>query len=90
MMAEYEEAGTGELDGLYLEEDSRRYYPMGAFATQLLGITTIDGVGQSGLEKSLDKYLSGKSGMVLDEIDGKGRQIDYGARNTLRRWTDPA
>lgn len=78
MYAEHRAAGTGALDGLYLEEDSRRFYPMGAFATQLLGLTTIDGVGQSGLEASLNRYLSGKSGTVLDEIDGKGREIAYG------------
>ena len=83
MYAEHRVAGTGVLDGLYLEEDSRRYYPMGAFATQLLGLTTIDGVGQAGLEASLDKYLSGKSGVVLSEIDGKGREIAYGEQEYI-------
>ena len=68
-------ADSGMLDGLYLEEDSRRYYPMGAFATQLLGLTTIDGVGQAGLESSLDAYLRGKSGYSLTEVDGKGRSL---------------
>lgn len=69
--------GDGSLKGLYLEEDSRRYYPNGAFATQLLGLTTIDGVGQSGLESMLNDYLSGRSGRVLGEIDGKGRELSY-------------
>lgn len=67
------------LDGLYLEEESKRYYPMGEFACQILGLTTIDGVGQAGLEKSLDSYLSGKAGRILEEIDGKGRELDYSA-----------
>ncbi len=80
MYAEHRAAGSKVLNGLYLEEDSRRFYPMGAFASQLLGLTTIDGVGQSGLEASLNRYLSGKSGAVLDEIDGKGREIAYGAQ----------
>lgn len=80
MMAEHQAAGSVALDGLYLEEDSRRYYPMGAFASQLLGLTTSDGVGQAGLEQSLDNYLSGRMGRVLDEIDGKGRALDYAAR----------
>ena len=78
MLAEARSAGSNSLNGLYLEEDSRRYYPMGAFASQLIGLTTIDGVGQSGLEQALDSYLSGKAGRVLREIDGKGRQLDYG------------
>lgn len=76
--AEHKATRSNVLNGLYLEEDSKRFYPMGAFATQLLGLTTVDGVGQSGLEASLDRYLSGKSGVLLDEIDGKGREIAYG------------
>ena len=39
----------------------------------------VDGVGQAGLEQSLDSYLSGKAGRVLEEIDGKGRELDYSA-----------
>ena len=67
------------LGGLYLEEESKRYYPMGEMACQVLGLTTIDGVGQAGLEQALDSYLSGKAGRVLEEIDGKGRELDYSA-----------
>jgi stage V sporulation protein D (sporulation-specific penicillin-binding protein) len=79
MMTEHAAAGSNALDGLYLEEDARRYYPMGAFASQLIGLTSIDGSGQAGLEASLDKYLSGRSGSVLSEIDGKGRRLSYGS-----------
>ena len=79
LCAEHSAAGSKALCGLYLGEDRRRYYPMGAFATQLLGLTTVDGVGQSGLEASLNKYLSGKAGLVLDEVDGRGREIAYGS-----------
>ena len=85
MKAEYARAGSDALSGLYLEEESRRYYPMGQFAAQLIGLTTIDGVGQSGLEQSLDRYLSGREGRILEEIDGKGRSM-----NTARRAYVPA
>ncbi|MBQ3574533.1 MAG: hypothetical protein IJA26_02605 [Clostridia bacterium] len=73
------DAGISEplLTGLYLEEESKRYYPMGSLACQLIGLTTIDGVGQAGLEQALDSYLSGKKGRILEEIDGKGRELDY-------------
>lgn len=80
MFLEHQQRSSKALNGLYIEEDSRRFYPMGAFASQLIGLTTIDGVGQSGLEQSLNKYLSGKAGKVLDEIDGKGRELSYGAK----------
>lgn len=78
MKAEYAARGSDALDGLYLDEESKRYYPMGAFASQLIGLTTIDGTGQAGLEQSLDRYLSGKAGRVLSQIDGKGRSLGYG------------
>ena len=74
---------SGALKGLYLEEDSRRYYPGGAFAVQLLGLTTIDGVGQAGLESMMNDFLSGKSGRVLGEIDGKGRALEYSAEEYI-------
>ena len=83
LYARYKASEKNLLSGLYLEEDSSRYYPMGSFATQLLGLTTIDGVGQSGLEKSLDKYLAGRSGALLSEVDGKGRALAYAAQEYI-------
>ncbi len=77
LIARHASAGSNVLDGLYLEEESRRYYPMGSLACQVLGLTAIDGVGQAGLEQSLDGYLSGKAGRILEEIDGKGRELSY-------------
>ena len=79
LMAQDAQADNPVLTGLYLEEESKRYYPMGELACQVLGLTTIDGVGQAGLEQSLDSYLSGKAGRMLEEIDGKGRELDYSA-----------
>ena len=75
--------GEKALSGLYLEEESKRYYPMGAFASQLIGLTTIDGEGQAGLEQALNRYLSGRAGRVLEEIDGKGRELGYGERTYI-------
>ena len=78
------EKGTS-LNGLYLEEDQLRVYPMGTFLTQVLGLTTIDGVGQSGLEKQLDKYLRGKDGLIVNEVDGKGNEMPY----SVSEYTPP-
>ena len=83
LRAQYKASEKNLLSGLYLEEDSSRYYPMGSFATQLLGLTTVDGVGQAGLEQSLEKYLAGRSGALLSEVDGKGRALAYGAQEYI-------
>lgn len=75
MMAESAKREEKLFDGLYLDNDSKRFYPNGTFATQLLGLTTIDGVGQAGLEASLNNFLSGKTGRIVQEIDGKGKSL---------------
>lgn len=45
-----------------LEEDSKRYYPMGDFASSLIGTLNTDGVGVSGLERYYNNILSGSDG----------------------------
>lgn len=67
------------LDGVYLSENSSRYYPYGNFLSQVLGYTTIDNIGQSGLELYYDKYLKGVNGKTLTNTDIRGIEID----NTL-------
>ena len=83
LIASDRERGQHVLSGLYLEEDAKRYYPMGAFASSLLGLTSIDGAGQSGLELSLDTYLRGASGKLLSEIDGRGNALSHGVNSYI-------
>ncbi|MEJ0043838.1 MAG: penicillin-binding protein 2 [Rhizomicrobium sp.] len=45
------------LAGLEFEPDTKRYYPQGRAAAQVLGVTDPDGEGQSGLEGGLDVEL---------------------------------
>lgn len=62
--------------GILLSENSNRYYPYGDLLTQVLGYTTIDGIGQSGLESYYNKYLTGLDGYILDQSDVHGVKID--------------
>ena len=57
------------LDGVYYSRDNVRKYPKGSLLCQVLGFTSSDGVGASGLEKYYDKYLSGTDGELLFETD---------------------
>ena len=61
--------------GIYYAEDNFRYYPYGDFMTQLLGFTSSDGVGQTGLEAYYERYLKGVNGQILSEADLVGRPI---------------
>lgn len=63
------------LDGIYLSENTKRYYPYGDFLTQVLGYTTIDNIGQSGLELYYNKYLSGIDGYSYVQANIKGGEL---------------
>ena len=64
------------FDGVYFAEDATRYYNYGNFATQLLGFTNADGVGQSGIEQYYDVYLKGTDGASYTQTDLIGRELD--------------
>ena len=66
------------FEGVYYSRDNSRVYPYKDFLTQVLGFTSTDGKGQSGLELYYDKYLSGIDGEILYETDIVGVEIDGG------------
>ena len=66
------------LQGIHLEEDTRRWYPKGAFLTQALGLTNVDSVGQSGLEGAYESLLRGKAGSLRTEVDAHARLLPDG------------
>lgn len=63
--------------------DTKRYYPNGRLFSQLLGFTTIDGVGQAGLEQRYDEYLAGEDGRTITETDRKGNALAYGSEEVI-------
>ncbi len=60
------------LPGIIVAEDSRRYYPRGAFAAHVLGFVGIDNQGLSGVEKVYDERLRGVPGYISFYADAKG------------------
>ncbi len=66
------------FSGVYYSRDNSRIYPYNEFLTSVLGFTSTDGKGQSGLELYYDKYLSGIDGEILYETDIVGVEIDGG------------
>ncbi len=71
-----EEIANLSLDGVYYSRDNLRYYPKSETLCQVLGFTSSDGVGTTGIEKYYDKYLSGKNGELLYETDLVGIEIE--------------
>lgn len=50
------------INGIYGQEEYRRYYPSGEVAAHVIGYTNVDGSGQEGIEKSYNELLQGKEG----------------------------
>lgn len=63
------------LAALSFDEDTSRIYPYGAMMAQLLGLTTVDSEGQSGLESRYEAVLSGTSGSYLRQVDARNRVL---------------
>lgn len=53
------------LTGVYLQEDAKRYYPYGSFASHVIGFTGTDNQGLAGIEMVYDKELRGVPGRVI-------------------------
>lgn len=66
------------LPGIGFLPTSRRSYPAGPLASQVLGFVGIDGVGLAGLELRYDDLLAGTSGERTQEIDPHGQPIAGG------------
>lgn len=64
-----------ELEGLDIQTEYRRYYPLGEVAAHLTGFTDIDERGLEGLEKAFDAHLDGEVGSRRVLRDRKGRLI---------------
>ena len=65
-------------DVIEIAEDVKRYYPLGAFLSHVLGSTTDDNQGLSGLELKYNQYLSGIDGRWIKNKDIAGRSLAYG------------
>ncbi len=66
------------LQGVAFDEDTRRWYPKGAFLSQILGLTNVDSVGQSGLESAYETLLRGREGSLRTEVDARSRLLPDG------------
>lgn len=64
------------IPGVYLKEESRRFYPTGEVSAQLIGFTNIDDAGQEGIERAYNSWLTGKAGRRLVRKDASGRVVE--------------
>ena len=57
--------GEDQLRGIHLEPGTRRIYPFGTLAAQVIGFTDASGQGVEGIELAYDSFLRGGKSRVL-------------------------
>lgn len=65
-----------KLPGVYLVQDTLRYYPFQNYLAQTLGFVGIDNQGLVGLELQYDDYLSGVNGSIHYYMNAKGQNLN--------------
>ncbi len=68
-----------DLPGVYYAQDDVRVYPYGEMLSRVIGFTSTDNAGLTGLEKYYDKYLSGIDGEIAYFADLVGAEVGGGA-----------
>lgn len=67
-----------DLKGVKLVADVQRYYPNRSLASQVIGYTSLDGDGQTGIERRFNSVLEGRQGRTIAETDRLQNDIPNG------------
>jgi cell division protein FtsI/penicillin-binding protein 2 len=64
-----------DVPGVYMKDESKRYYPGGRLASHVLGFVNIDQTVRAGIEAQYQEILEGKAGRMTLEQDPMGRAL---------------
>ena len=66
-----------KISGVHLVADTKRYYPYGSLAAQVIGFVGDDNTGLYGLEAYYEEELEGQSGLVISAKDQAENDMLY-------------
>jgi cell division protein FtsI (penicillin-binding protein 3) len=69
------------LKGIYFQKESKRFYPKGELAAQVLGYVSLDDQGRAGVEREFESKLTGKPGKMLITMDNRKRWLGRVEKN---------
>ena len=69
------------ISGIHLEPNSRRVYPYGTLAAQVIGFTNASGDGSEGVEAAYNSFLSGAAGRVITTKGNNEMDMPYSYEN---------
>ena len=76
-----EKIASEDISAVWFKKNNQRVYPEGQLASGLLGFVNADGVGQYGVEGSLNQILSGKDGLLKTTSDVNNVALSIGKDN---------
>ena len=66
-----------KLQGVWMNPDSKRYYPYSSLAANVLGFVNAENQGGVGLEAKYNSTLEGTAGMTVSAKNAKGSELLY-------------
>ena len=79
--SEASEIAKEGISNVWLKEGNRRVYPENEMASTILGFVNADGLGQYGVEGSLNNILTGKDGLLKSISDVNNVALSIGDNN---------
>jgi len=73
-----------KIQGINIDEDTKRFYPNSSLAAHVIGFTNIDNDGLDGVEKMMEQYLKGVPGKILSEVDASGMELNMGGEQYIQ------
>ena len=73
--------------GTIISSSTKREYPNGTLAANVMGMVNEENTGQSGLELEYNNYLSGIAGRTVQYTDTNGKKLSYSPSN--ERYYEP-
>ena len=72
-----------DISGIHLEPGTKRYYPFGSLASQVIGFTNASNTGSEGIEAAYNSYLSGTAGKVITTKGNNEMDMPFSYENYI-------
>ena len=76
-----------DIRGIHLEPESKRYYPYGTLASQVIGFVNTSNTGCEGIEAAYNSFLEGSGGKVITTKGNNEMDMPYSYEDFLTTKT---
>jgi cell division protein FtsI (penicillin-binding protein 3) len=83
--AQSEQIKNLKMEGVYLIQEPKRFYPNRELAGQIIGFVGMDSSGLEGLEMRYDSYLRGEPEKILWGRDARGKKLYLPERSVAKK-----